>query len=60
MKVMKDHAKSVAGGMTDFTVEGSAKAVCATCHENAEIHPTNKDFDYEANWAKITHMIPKG
>ncbi|MBU1099468.1 MAG: cytochrome c family protein [Bacteroidetes bacterium] len=60
MKVMKDHAASVAAGMTDYSVKGSAKAQCATCHENTEIHPTNKDFDYEKNWAKISHMIPKG
>ncbi len=56
MKVMKDHAKSVAAGMTDFTAEGSIEAQCKTCHN--EESPTYKPFDFEKKWAIIAHPIP--
>ena len=60
MKTMKDHAASVAAGMTDFTVEEALQETCAKCHEDAAVHATNKDFDFKGNWEKISHMIPKG
>lgn len=58
MKIMKDHAKSVAAGMVDFSAEGSIKAQCETCHN--EKSPTFKGFNFEERWAEIKHMIPKG
>lgn len=58
-KIMLDHAKSVAGGMTDFTVAGSAEKVCANCHsgEQPKDHP-NKEFKFAESWAKIQHPVP--
>lgn len=56
-KVMKDHAKAVAKGMTDFKDEATIKAKCETCH-NPE-SPTFKEFKFEEEWAKIKHNVPK-
>ncbi len=58
MKVMKDHAASVAAGMTDYTKPGSIKAQCESCHNKKS--PTFKGFDFEKSWKVIAHPIPKG
>jgi len=55
-KTMQDHAKSVAGGMTDFTEEGSVKKQCETCHNDKS--PTFKSFNFDEMWAKIKHPVP--
>jgi hypothetical protein len=52
MEVMKDHAKSVAAGMTV-----PDEATCKTCH-NPE-SPTFKGFDYAAAKAKVAHPNPQ-
>lgn len=57
MKVMKDHAKSVAAGMTDYTAEGAAEAQCKTCHN--EESPTYKPFDFAKKWEMIAHPVPE-
>ena len=58
MKIMKDHAAAVAAGMKDYSVEGSVKAQCETCHNDKS--PTFKGFNFEEKIKEISHMIPKG
>jgi hypothetical protein len=57
MAVMKDHAKAVAAGMTDFKDAATIEAKCKTCHN--EKSPTAKKFDFAAAWKAIAHKIPK-
>ena len=52
MEVMKDQAKSIAGGMVLPKEEN-----CKTCH-NAD-SPSFKGFDYAAASAKIAHPNPQ-
>ena len=56
MKTMKDHAKAVAAGMTDFKDEAAIEALCKTCHNDKS--PTHKKFVLKEMWAKIAHPIP--
>lgn len=56
MKTMKDHAKAVAAGMTEFKDEAAIEALCKTCHN--EKSPTYKKFVFKESWAKIAHPIP--
>jgi len=56
MKIMKDHAQSVANGMTDYKDEAAIEAQCKTCHN--EKSPTYKKFVFKESWAKIAHPIP--
>jgi hypothetical protein len=58
LPVMKDKAKSIAAGLTDFKDEEAIQNKCKTCHN--EKSPTNKSFKFEKMWAKIKHPIPKG
>lgn len=55
-KTMKDHAKSVAKGMADYTIKDAAKDQCITCHN--EKSPTDKGFDFKERWAEIAHPVP--
>jgi len=55
--VMKDHAKSVAAGMTDFKDQATIEAKCKSCHN--EKSPTFKGFNFEEHWGKIKHPVPK-
>ena len=55
--VMKDHAKSVAAGVTEFKDEAAIEAKCKTCHN--EKSPTFKGFKFEEYWGKIKHLVPK-
>ncbi|OGU63892.1 MAG: hypothetical protein A3H45_04160 [Ignavibacteria bacterium RIFCSPLOWO2_02_FULL_55_14] len=55
--LMKDHAKAVAAGMSDFSVKGAAEKRCKTCHN--EKSPTFKGFEFDKMWAKIEHKVPK-
>lgn len=57
MKTMKDHAKSVAAGMTEYKDEAAIKAQCETCHNDKS--PTFKAFDFKARWAEIAHPTKK-
>ena len=58
MPVMKDHAKAIAAGLTDFKDKGAIEKKCTSCHN--EKSPTHKSFKFEEMWAKIKHPIPKG
>ncbi len=55
--VMKDRAKSIAAGMTEFKDEAAIEAKCKTCHN--EKSPTFKGFKFEEYWGKIKHPVPK-
>ena len=55
--IMKDHAKSVAAGLTEFKDKAAIEKQCVTCHNKKS--PTFKDFDFEKRWAEIAHNIPK-
>lgn len=57
MAVMKDHAKAVAAGMTEFKDAAAIEAKCKTCHN--EKSPTAKKFDFAAAWKSIEHKVPK-
>lgn len=57
MSVMKDHAKSVAAGMADFTDKAAIRTTCVKCHN--EKSPTMKEFNFEEQLAKIAHPKPK-
>jgi hypothetical protein len=58
MSVMKDHAKSVAAGMTDYGHDMTKiQAQCVKCHNSRS--PTMKEFKFEEQWAKIKHPTPK-
>jgi hypothetical protein len=56
LQTMKDHAKSVAAGMSDFSAEGAVEKLCAECHN--EKSPTYKGFDFAKRWAEIEHNYP--
>jgi hypothetical protein len=58
MPIMKDQAKAIAAGLTDFKDKGAIEKKCKTCHN--EKSPTHKSFKLEEMWAKIKHPIPKG
>lgn len=55
--IMKDRAKSVAAGMTEYKDEAAIEAKCKTCHN--EKSPTFKGFKFEEYWGKIKHPVPK-
>jgi len=57
MAVMKDHAKAVAAGMTDFKDDAAIEKACKSCHN--EKSPTYKPFKFKEMYAKIAHPTPK-
>lgn len=57
MNIMKDRAKSIAAGMTEFKDAAAIEAKCKTCHN--EKSPTFKGFNFEEYWNKIKHPVPK-
>jgi hypothetical protein len=58
MSVMKEKAKAIAAGLTEFKDEAAIEAFCKNCHN--EKSPTYKSFNYKEMVAKIAHPIPKG
>ena len=57
MAVMKDKAKAIAAGMTEYRDDAAIESKCKTCH-NAK-SPTYKEFKFKEMWAKIVHPVPK-
>jgi excinuclease UvrABC ATPase subunit len=57
MAIMKDKAKSIAAGMTEYKDEAAIEAKCKTCHNDKS--PTFKEFRFKEMWAKIKHPVPK-
>jgi hypothetical protein len=58
LPIMKDKAKAIAAGLTDFSGKGAIEKKCKTCHN--EKSPSYKPFKFDEMWAKIKHSIPKG
>jgi hypothetical protein len=58
MAVMKDKAKAIKAGLTDFKDDAAIEKLCKTCHN--EKSPSYKEFKFKEMWAKIKHSIPKG
>lgn len=54
MSIMKDHAQSVANGMTEYASQEEIKAKCLSCHENAH----DSTFDFDTAWEKVKHPRP--
>jgi len=57
MTIMKDKAKAIAAGLTDFKDEAAIEKKCKTCHN--EKSPTYKEFKFKEFWGKIKHPLPK-
>jgi hypothetical protein len=57
MTIMKDKAKAIAAGLTEFKDPAAIEAKCKTCHN--EKSPTHKPFVLKDMWAKIQHPLKK-
>lgn len=57
MTIMKDKAKSIAAGLTEFKDEKAIEKMCVTCHNDKS--PTYKEFKFKEMWEKIKHPLPK-
>ncbi|MFH0988450.1 MAG: multiheme c-type cytochrome [bacterium] len=57
MAIMKDKAKAIAAGLTDFKDKAAIEKFCKTCHN--EKSPTFKGFKFDEMWGKIKHSVPK-
>jgi hypothetical protein len=57
MNIMKDKAKAIAAGMTEYKDDAAIEKHCRTCHN--EKSPTFKEFKFKAMWDKIKHPVPK-
>ena len=57
ISTMKDKAKSVAAGMTEYKDDAAIEKKCRTCHN--EKSPTYKEFKFQERWPKIKHQTPK-
>lgn len=57
MTIMKDKAKSIAAGMTEYKDQAAIEAKCKTCHN--EKSPTHKPFVMKDMWPKIQHPLKK-
>jgi hypothetical protein len=58
MPIMKDKAKAIKAGLTEFKDEAAIEKLCRSCHN--EKSPTSKEFNFKEMWPKIKHFIPKG
>jgi len=56
LQTMKDHAKAVAAGLSDFSAEGSIEKLCVECHNDQS--PTYQGFNFSERWAEIKHSYP--
>jgi len=57
MSVMKDKAKAIAAGLTEFKDEAAIEKYCKTCHN--EKSPTFKEFKFKEMWGKVKHPLKK-
>jgi excinuclease UvrABC ATPase subunit len=56
--IMKDKAKAIEAGMTNFANAAAIESFCKHCHNDKS--PTFKGFDFKEKWEKIKHPVPKG
>jgi len=54
--IMKDKAKSIAAGLTEFKDDAAIEKACRKCHN--EKSPSYKEFKFDERWAKIKHPVP--
>jgi hypothetical protein len=57
MSIMKDKAKAMAAGLTEFKDKAAIEKFCKTCHNDKS--PTFKEFKFDEMWGKIKHAAPK-
>ncbi len=57
MGIMKDKAKAIAAGLTDFKDQATIEAKCKTCHNDKS--PTFKGFEFKKMWDQIKHPVKK-
>lgn len=57
MSIMKDKAKAIAAGMTEYKDNSAIEKHCKSCHN--EKSPTYKEFKFKEMWDKIKHPVPK-
>jgi hypothetical protein len=57
LSVMKDKARSIAAGMTEYKDDAAIEKQCRSCHNDKS--PTAKEFNFAERWAKIRHPVPK-
>lgn len=57
ISIMKDKAKAIAAGLTEFRDDADIEKMCRTCHN--EKSPTYKEFNFSERWEKIKHPVPK-
>lgn len=58
LKVMKSKEDAIKNGLVIWKDTEEIKAFCVKCHNSES--PTFKEFNFEKNWAKIAHPVPKG
>ncbi|MFI5252634.1 MAG: multiheme c-type cytochrome [Bacteroidota bacterium] len=57
MTVMKDKAKAIAAGMSEYKDDAAIEKKCTTCHNDKS--PTSKAFNFKEYYGKIKHSVPK-
>jgi nitrate/TMAO reductase-like tetraheme cytochrome c subunit len=55
--IMKDKAKAIAAGLTEFKDDKAKEEFCTKCHNKKS--PTFKEFKLKEMWASIAHPLPK-
>ena len=56
MPIMKDKAKAIEAGLTEYKDAAAIETMCKTCHN--EKSPTYKDFVFKDRWELIKHPKP--
>ncbi len=57
MGIMKDKAKAIAAGLTEYKDQAAIEAKCKTCHNDKS--PTFKGFEFKKMWDQIKHPLKK-
>ena len=57
MATMKDKAKAIEAGLTEYKDNAAIEKKCRTCHNDKS--PVKKEFKFDEMWAKIKHPVPK-
>lgn len=57
LPIMKDKAKAIAVGMTEYKDDAAIETQCKTCHNDKS--PTFKEFKFKDMWAKVKHAAKK-